>query len=298
MSSAFHLTIQGAALFISDTHFTQDETLARAVWQTIAAHQKAHDIQHVFFLGDMLHFYVGDADIQPLWFWQQIHTLCPNIYFMAGNRDFLWPRASIEKYGMHYLPDPCYILIRSGDVVGATSAVYKQYISEAATTHIFNGDEYIQTSDVCIMLTHGDAWCLQERAYQIFRKITRQGWLQGLFMHLPQAWRYGVARYFKEKSKQKFQQTSHKSPRAGRQYEDIDRQALQTHLKQLPMHCNYVIHGHIHQCFYDQIHLKKNTSTWRMVLSDWYIKNAQINAYYGFLADGGACVQLLKFKNI
>ncbi len=35
------------------------------------------------------------------------------------------------------------ILIGSGDVVGATSAAYKQYISEAAATHIFNGDEYI-----------------------------------------------------------------------------------------------------------------------------------------------------------
>ncbi len=263
MSSSFHLTIQGAALFISDTHFTQDETLARAVWQTIAAHQKTHGIQHVFFLGDMLHFYVGDVDIQPLWFWQQIHTLCPNIYFMAGNRDFLWPRASIEKYGMHYLPDPC----------------------------------YIQTPDICIMLTHGDAWCLQERAYQIFRRISRQGWIQALFLHLPQAWCYGVARYFKEKSKQKFQQINSKSSHARRQYEDIDRQALQTHLKQLPMHCNYVIHGHIHQCFYDEIYLKKDALTWRIVLSDWYIKNAQIHAYYGFLADGGACVQLMKFKN-
>ncbi len=43
---------------------------------------------------------------------------------------------------VHNLPS---ILIGSGDVVGATSAVYKQYISEAATTHIFNGDEYIST---------------------------------------------------------------------------------------------------------------------------------------------------------
>ncbi len=39
-----------------------------------------------------------------------------------------------------------HILIGSGDVVGATSAVYKQYISEEATSHIFNGDEYIKNA--------------------------------------------------------------------------------------------------------------------------------------------------------
>ncbi len=46
-----------------------------------------------------------------------------------------------QKNANWYQQSP-HILSGSGNVVGATSAVYKQYISEAVTTHIFNGDEY------------------------------------------------------------------------------------------------------------------------------------------------------------
>ncbi len=47
-----------------------------------------------------------------------------------------------------------HILIGSGDAVGATSTVYKRYISEEATTHIFNGDEYILVHDAARPYTH------------------------------------------------------------------------------------------------------------------------------------------------
>ena len=95
-----------------------------------------------FILGDFIDGWIGQkhTNRQPLSqlksILHQISNTCP-IYFMPGNRDCLMHSSECEQLSMQFIPDPT----------------------------------IIQYQNRNIALTHGDLWCINDRAHLRFRKI-------------------------------------------------------------------------------------------------------------------------------
>lgn len=157
--------------FISDLH------LCAAMPRTLdafARHLRHTAADAVFILGDLFEVWVGD-DARTLPF----ESLCLDILaesasrrqlaFMVGNRDFLLGPAMLRASGMMGLPDPT-VLTAWGHRV---------------------------------MLSHGDALCLADTAYQSFRREVRSAAWQAEFLARPLAQRVALATTMREASQER-----------------------------------------------------------------------------------------------
>ncbi|MDO8420273.1 MAG: UDP-2,3-diacylglucosamine diphosphatase [Rubrivivax sp.] len=154
--------------FISDLHLS--EALPRT-FEAWAAHLRHTPADAVFILGDLFEVWVGD-DARALPFERQcVDVLAEaashrSVAFMVGNRDFLLGAAMLRASGLMGLPDPTVL------------------------------DAWGQR----ILLSHGDALCLDDRPYQAFRAEVRSAAWQQQFLDRPLAERLAVAAAMRRES--------------------------------------------------------------------------------------------------
>jgi UDP-2,3-diacylglucosamine hydrolase len=153
---------------VSDLHLSEATPRTFDAW---AAHLLHTDADAVWLLGDLFEVWVGD-DARDLPF----EALCLDVLaraaarravgFMVGNRDFLVGAPLLRSIGVQPLADPTLL--------------------EAFGTRV--------------LLTHGDALCLEDRAYQAFRAQVRDPAWQADVLGRPLAERLQVAEAMRERS--------------------------------------------------------------------------------------------------
>jgi UDP-2,3-diacylglucosamine hydrolase len=148
-----------ARLFVSDVHL--DGTAPQATEQFLAfLRSEAAGAEALYILGDLFEAWIGDDDQEPA-----NTTVCQALraltaggvacFVLHGNRDFLLGTGFCERSGCRLLRDPV--------------------IAE------LDGER--------VLVTHGDALCTDDHAYQELRSIVREPAWQRRFLALPRAHR-------------------------------------------------------------------------------------------------------------
>ena len=222
--------------FISDLHLDASEPATFQAWASHMAHTPADAL---FILGDLFEVWVGDDNPDP--FAQQCVTVLKAtaqrmpVYFMCGNRDFLVGADLLAATGMQGLSDPTVLAL------GANT-------SDSQATRI--------------LLSHGDALCLDDHDYLAFRAQVRDPKWQASFLTQPLAQRQAYARSIRNQSEARKQNHANTLDATG--YADVDAHAAVDWLKATDTHV--LLHGHTHQ---PAVHdLGQGLSRW--VLSDWH----------------------------
>lgn len=211
--------------FISDLHLSETRPELTALFVDFMQHL-APKAERLYILGDLFDFWIGDDEQSPLI--QQVKSLIKSVsdqgvqcYFQHGNRDFLIGTRFANETGMQLLPD--YQVI---DLYGKK-----------------------------ILLCHGDTFCIDDVAYQQFRKKVHQKWRQRLFLCLPLKVRIKIAEKIRAKSNQDKQ---------GKSADIMDVNPVFTAQKIREYGVDLLIHGHTHR---EAIHQEQNFT--RIVLGDW-----------------------------
>jgi UDP-2,3-diacylglucosamine hydrolase len=218
--------------FISDLHLGEDTPLTFEAW---AAHLRSTPASAVFMLGDLFEVWVGD-DARHSGFESRCAEVLADaasrrtLGFMAGNRDFLVGGELLKSCGVIALPDPT-VLVAFGER---------------------------------LLLSHGDALCLDDVPYQQFRAQVRSAQWQRDFLAQPLEARRAEARRLRAISEARKQQQSPAD------WVDVD---IPTAVRW--MHEAYtptLIHGHTHRPTSESL----APGFRREVLSDWDLDHAAI----------------------
>jgi UDP-2,3-diacylglucosamine hydrolase len=210
--------------FISDLHLHEGLPQTTLAFEAYLANTQA---DAVFILGDLFEAWVGD-DMRH----QPYEARCTAalsqagqrlwLGFMAGNRDFLLGADMLAACHAHRLDDPT--------VLSAFGCNY--------------------------VLTHGDAWCLNDSAYLAFReKIRQPDWAQQ-FLTRPLEERLLVAKQMR---------TNSQAQQGGMgDLADVDPSISEKWLTD--SQARDLIHGHTHR---PATEVFTPAGHWRHVLSDW-----------------------------
>ena len=222
---------------ISDLHLQASEASTFEVWQRYMAHTPA---DAVLILGDLFEVWVGDDAVAQSPFLQSCAEVLKNtgqrryLGLMHGNRDFLIGESFVQDCHAHFLEDPT--LLRLGQASW--------------------------------LLSHGDALCLADVAYQQFRSQVRTPEWRRDFLKQTLAERQAVARGIRNQSEARKQVGTDTGSREV--YADADSALCLSWLAQAGAHT--LIHGHTHQ---PADHVLPNGASGqgqaraRWVLSDW-----------------------------
>lgn len=212
--------------FFSDVHLQANQEATFKAWCSAMQNLQTDAL---FILGDLFEVWVGDDILdtpegsferQCCAVLRQVADRFP-VYWMVGNRDFLWGAKAALHSGMQTLPDPC----------------------------------VIETTQGRWLLSHGDALCVGDTAYQEFRRQVRSAQWQTHFLAQPLSQRLKVARDLRAQSEAlKQTQTT---------WVDVDNDAALACMQQ--HQSSLLIHGHTHQ---PALHTLSSTHQ-RCVLSDW-----------------------------
>jgi len=210
---------------ISDLHLSNATTQTFDAW---SEHLRHTDADAVFILGDLFELWLGD-DACGLPFEQRcVDVLCEastrlQLGFMAGNRDFLVGVAMLRDCGVMALPDPT-VLVACGER---------------------------------LLLTHGDALCLEDTAYQQFRAEVRTAHWREAFLARPLAERRELASQMREASQR------HQRDQQPENWADLDigTTVQWMHEAGTPV----MVHGHTHRPGTQEL----APGFTRAVLSDW-----------------------------
>lgn len=213
--------------FISDLHLQEQEPETFRLWQRYMLETTADAI---FILGDLFEVWVGDDASLQSEFLRNCQSVLKTaaskrwVGFMRGNRDFLVGPEFLNACQVHDLNDPT--LLHFGH----------------------------QTWLLC----HGDEGCLEDVAYQNFRRWVRTAAWQQDFLAKSLSERQDIARQMRQES-----EANKANPHAV--YADVD-SAWAEHLLTLG-HAQCMVHGHTHK---PANHPMGPFSQFtRMVLSDW-----------------------------
>lgn len=214
---------------LSDLHLSEELPRTLAVLET---HLLQTPADAVFLLGDVFEVWVGDdSRSHPF-----IHR-CVDLFaevasrrtlgLMVGNRDFLLGSAMLRDCGAMGLPDPT----------------------------------VLQAWGQRVLLTHGDALCLEDKPYQAFRDQVRSAGWQAEFMAKPLSQRLAIARQMRQASqdRQRFD---------GDTTTDIDTAAAVRWMH--AMGTPELVHGHTHRPGSNTL----APGFKRHVLSDWDLDGA------------------------
>ena len=150
MTPSAQATPAMVALFVSDLHL--DAALPRTTARFLRFLEEiAPSAQALYLLGDVFEYWAGDDDLDNAFnrrIVTALHALGQrgvDLFWIAGNRDFLVGEHFAQEAGMRLLDDPT-VLTRNGQR---------------------------------IVLTHGDMLCTDDHAYQAFRAQVRDpAWQQ------------------------------------------------------------------------------------------------------------------------
>ncbi|MFZ6644239.1 UDP-2,3-diacylglucosamine diphosphatase [Undibacterium sp. TJN25] len=159
------------ALFASDIHLRPSLPVTTGAF--FAFLKQAVRARQLYLLGDLFEYWAGDDDIATPYnrlVVDAIRALSDSgtqVFWIAGNRDFLVGSAFAEASGAILLPDPSII-----DVAGRR-----------------------------IVITHGDAQCTDDAPYMAFRAQVRQPAWQAQFLAMPLAQRKAIIEGLRKDSK-------------------------------------------------------------------------------------------------
>ena len=210
--------------FVSDLHLCPE--MPRPV-ASFLAYLSRTQAQTVVLLGDVFEAWVGDDAIPQAFESRCVSALRQfsargNLLIMRGNRDFLLGPVFFEATGARSLPDPCIL-----------DAPYGQ-----------------------ALLTHGDAWCVADTAYQTFRQQVRHAAWQAGFLGKPLTDRLAIAQGLRAASK-----AHQQDPNLSHADVDLDLAAEQLQAS----NCTVLVHGHTHKPASGAFGQRLQ----RHVLSDW-----------------------------
>lgn len=187
--------------------------------------------QALYILGDLFEVWIGDDEDDPAFLSVQaalkdLTTQGISIYFIPGNRDFLIGKRFLAATGIQQLPDLA----------------------------------VVEFGNHRILLAHGDQFCIQDQAYQRFRRWSRTAWFKALFSFLPRFVRRRLALRARQQS---YAHTHH----IALSLQDVDiptiQKALQTY------QADFMIHGHTHRPALETL---PGSSLKRAVLPAWETK--------------------------
>lgn len=241
-------------VFISDLHLAAErprtiQRFLRFMREDAVAHPE------LVILGDLFEFWIGDdagAAAAPI-----IETLARSaragqrILVMHGNRDLLLGQAFAQAIGGRLLADPIVV-----DIAGTRT-----------------------------LLSHGDAWCTRDVAYQQFRAMVREPGFQREFLARPIAERIAVAR------SARMQSETEKAVKA-MDIMDVTPEAIVDALANAGV--ARLIHGHTHRPGV-HVHDVEGRRAERWVLPDWDCEGAEPRG--GFLDFARGQPRLVFFDN-
>lgn len=231
--ASLRLEPQQQVLFVSDLHLLDDgDALTTRFLDWLRNSLQTHQPDWLILLGDVFEAWVGDDVLQDQPAWPSLVSLLRQhsqaglqIGLVHGNRDFLLGQTFCQLIGATLLPDPFVLTQASG----------RRWL-----------------------ISHGDAYCTDDVAYQQFRQMVRDPKWQADFLAQPLPARQGQARALREQSQQEKNQKTMAimdvSPQA------VD-QAIVAHGAQ------GMIHGHTHRPGRYQTPAGHE----RWVLTDWSI---------------------------
>jgi UDP-2,3-diacylglucosamine hydrolase len=152
-------------LFASDLHLADPDGRCMGAFEDLLTRSRADE---VYLLGDLCEVWVGDDDDGPLArrFVAALRRAASraDVYVMPGNRDFLFGERFEAETGVRLIPDP----------------------------HPLGGG---------VLLAHGDAFCIDDEAYQQARQLLRSPAWQADVLSRSLAERRALAEQMREQSR-------------------------------------------------------------------------------------------------
>jgi UDP-2,3-diacylglucosamine hydrolase len=210
--------------FVSDLHLSEDLPATTAAFERWLDGTRA---DAVFILGDLFEVWVGDdAATRPYEARCVAALSCAAarrpVWVMHGNRDFLLGPGFFAATGTRPLADPTVV-----EAFGRR-----------------------------VLLTHGDAWCLDDKPYMQFRAQVRQPALAAALLAQPLEARLALAA--------KMRAGSQENQRGAVTYADVDEPTARAAMA--AGRADTLVHGHTH---------RPGTAPFaggtRLVLSDWHL---------------------------
>ena len=226
------------ALFASDVHLDDRHPATARHFFDALAHASS-DTTHLFLLGDLFEYWVGDdqpgATVDAAI--ALLHALSAGgvaVYVMRGNRDFLLDRGTPAHAG-----------------IGFAARTGAQMLPDPTVVELFG---------TSTLLLHGDTLCTADLAYQNFRELARTTRWQDAFLHHSLAERIEQARELREQSERS---------KAGKRAEWMNVTPEAVSAAALASGVHTLIHGHTHRpaCHRTPTHAGELV---RWVLPDWY----------------------------
>ena len=217
-------------LFISDLHLCEKQPHCAQAFLHFMQHT-APKAEALYILGDLFEYWAGDDDLDTPFHQRVTHamrTLAASgtqLFIMRGNRDLLMGRALEQASGAKLLTDPTLI-----DLYGTPT-----------------------------LLSHGDALCTDDVAYQTWRNQVQQAGWQQLFLAQPLVLRKSQIEQLRTRSENEKQTKSS-------EVMDVNADAVAELLREhgYPR----LIHGHTHHPMHVLHHVDGHTCE-RWVLGDW-----------------------------
>lgn len=232
-------------IFISDLHLSLERPATlRRFFRFMQADAPRH--RELVILGDLFEFWIGDDASPPAK--PVIDALAAasssgqRVFLMHGNRDPLLGHDFASAAGATLLADPIIAAI-------------------AGTT---------------TLLSHGDAWCTRDVAYQQFRSMIRNPEFQREFLAKPVEERIAIAKGARTQS------DTEKSTKA-MDIMDVTPEAIGAALRKAGV--RRIIHGHTHRPAAHVIDLD-GVNAERWVLPDWDLDEAEPRGGYLEFVDG------------
>ena len=217
-------------LFISDLHL--DASKPEIGEQFLGfLDGEASSADALYILGDLFESWVGDDDPNPHYALMKaaIRKLVDAgvpVFFMHGNRDFMIGERFARETGVTLLNDPVCIE--------------------------FHGQK--------VLLSHGDALCIDDQQYQQVRLMTRNPEWQAMMRAKPLEERIAFAEQARKQSKEYMDSV-------GEDIMDVNQDAVVGTLREHGV--DILLHGHTHRPAIHDVDLKDRIAK-RIVLGDWY----------------------------
>ena len=222
----------GRTYFVADLHLTDERPVATGRFFRFLDEEVA-GADALYILGDLFEAWIGDDHDEQVAHdtARRLKTLADAgtpIFFMHGNRDFMLAKQYAARSGMALIADPTQV-----DLYGTPT-----------------------------LLMHGDTLCIDDAAYQTFRRRIRHPLMLRLLRHLPLALRRNLARQARAGS----ETAKSRKPAA---IMDVNPDAVSQSLRS--QHARRLIHGHTHRPA-QHTHAIDGHDCERWVVPDWYTR--------------------------
>ena len=219
-----------ATLFISDLHLQASRPDIGEQFLNFLEGEAA-EADALYILGDLFESWVGDDDpnlhytVMKGAIRELVNSGVP-VFFMHGNRDFMVGEQFSEETGVTILDDPIRI-----ELYGAK-----------------------------VLLSHGDALCIDDAQYQQVRLMTRNPKWQAMMRAKSLQERIDFAENARQQSKEY-------NDSVGEDIMDVNQDAVVGTFRKRGV--DILLHGHTHRPAIHEVDLKDRIAK-RIVLGDWY----------------------------